>query len=606
MPGIVGLITKAESKWAKAQLRRMTATLERESFYETGAWVDEKSGVYLGWTAQKNSFCEGMPLCNETGDVVLVFSGEEYAEPGIADSLKRHGHTVGDSESSYLVHLYEEEPTFPAVLNGRFHGLLHDRTRGTTLLFNDRYGMHRLYYHETREALYFSAEAKAILAVCPELRRTNSQSVAEFIACGCVLEDRTIFQGIQLLPAGSSWVFRNGSLQQKRKYFEPREWEEQRPSDLDGYYDGLREALSKNLPRYFKSRERISLALTGGMDTRVLMAFRKPKSNSLPCITFGGMFRDSEDVRVARRVAGRLQQQHDVIPIGSEFLRRFPHYAEKTVRLTEGAIDVYRAPDLYFSEKAREIAPVKMVGTYGSEILRQVVNFKPLIPTEGLYSPEILPFVHQAADTYKTLRREHPITFVAFRQSPWQHWGVMAIEQSQLTVRSPFLDNDFVRASYRLPALPDSREDVRLRLIREGIPDLRRIPTDRGLSAESNRLAAAARHLYLEFTFKAEYAFDYGMPQWLARVDPVLRRLQAERFILGRHKMVHFRVWYRDALADYLRQMLLDSKALSRPYLERRGVEAIVQGHLKGNRNYTSEIHKLLTLELLHRLFIDA
>ena len=29
----------------------------------------------------------------------------------------------------------------------------------------------------------------------------------------------------------------------------------------------------------------------------------------------------------------------------------------------------------------------------------------------------------------------------------------------------------------------------------------------------------------------------------------------------------------------------------------------MVSGHLYGNRNYTVEIHKLLTLELVHRLF---
>jgi hypothetical protein len=29
-------------------------------------------------------------------------------------------------------------------------------------------------------------------------------------------------------------------------------------------------------------------------------------------------------------------------------------------------------------------------------------------------------------------------------------------------------------------------------------------------------------------------------------------------------------------------------------------------GHLKGDRNYTTDIHKLLSLELLHRLFLDA
>jgi asparagine synthase (glutamine-hydrolysing) len=52
--------------------------------------------------------------------------------------------------------------------------------------------------------------------------------------------------------------------------------------------------------------------------------------------------------------------------------------------------------------------------------------------------------------------------------------------------------------------------------------------------------------------------------------------------------------------------MLLDSRSLSRSYIERKGLETVVQGHLKGDRNYTTELHKVLTLELLHRLFLEA
>ena len=101
-------------------------------------------------------------------------------------------------------------------------------------------------------------------------------------------------------------------------------------------------------------------------------------------------------------------------------------------------------------------------------------------------------------------------------------------------------------------------------------------------------------------------AYDYGMPQWLAGLDHVFSPLRMERLFLGRHKLYHYRVWYRDTLASYIQEILLDPRTLSRPYLERGGVETIVSGHLKGNRNYTTEIHRLLSLELLHRLFLDA
>ena len=68
------------------------------------------------------------------------------------------------------------------------------------MLFNDRYGMHRLYYHESKEAFYFAVEAKAILEVCPDLRRADPRGLGEFVACGCVLENRTLFEGIYVLP----------------------------------------------------------------------------------------------------------------------------------------------------------------------------------------------------------------------------------------------------------------------------------------------------------------------------------------------------------------------------------------------------------------------
>jgi asparagine synthase (glutamine-hydrolysing) len=109
----------------------------------------------------------------------------------------------------------------------------------------------------------------------------------------------------------------------------------------------------------------------------------------------------------------------------------------------------------------------------------------------------------------------------------------------------------------------------------------------------------------LNFTFKAEYAFDHGMPQWLARIDHALSPLRLERLFLGRHKFAHFRIWYRDALSQYVRDMLLDERTLCRPYIERKRLQAVVRSHLKGDRNYTTAIHKVLTLELLHRLFLD-
>ncbi|HLY40583.1 MAG TPA: asparagine synthase-related protein [Terracidiphilus sp.] len=605
MPGIVGVITKKPREWAEKELGRMVEPMLHESYYRNGTWIDEELGVYIGWVALENSFAEEMPIRNERNDIVLVFSGEDFPDPATLRRVQEQGHERDGARSSYLVHVYEDDPQFFRNLNGRFQGLVADRARGTATLFNDRFGIRRVYIYETSDAFYFSAEAKSILAVRPELRSIDPQGLGEYIACGCVLENRTLFQGLRLLPPGSAWRFRGGAIEEKNSYFEPREWEEQDPLDEASYYHELRDVFTDRLPRYFDGPERIGVSLTGGLDTRIIMAWRKAAPGSLPCYTFGSMYRENQDVHLARRVATICDQPHEIITADGAFLSKFPQYAERTLYLTDGCVDVSRSPDLYCNEVARQIAPVRMVGTFGSEIIRGAIMFKAVTPSsQGIYRNEVFAQVAKARDTYRTQMGGNRTSAVAFRQTAAHQFGIQKLEQSQLTVRTPYLDNEVVRTVFRAPR-EEHGEDVRLRLIRDGSPELAKLRTDRGLGG-SNRFASAINRAYLEFTFKAEYAYDYGMPQWVAKTDHVFAPFHLERLWMGRHKIFHFRWWYRTALANYVKEMLLDSRTLARPYLERAGVEAVVSGHLKGTGNYTTEIHRLLSLELLHRTFVDA
>jgi asparagine synthase (glutamine-hydrolysing) len=348
------------------------------------------------------------------------------------------------------------------------------------------------------------------------------------------------------------------------------------------------------------------MSLTGGLDTRMIMAWQRFLPGQLPCYSFGGMFRDCQDVSLARKVAAEVGQPHQVIPVGDDFLRQFPHYVERTVYLTDGCVEPAHSPDLYVNERAAQIAPARITGNYGGEVLRRVRAFKPVQPAAGLFAPDFLDRVAKGGEVYKRQLSGHPLSFAVFKQAPWHHYGLQALEQTQLTLRSPYLDNDFVKTVFRAPTSATLSNETSLRLIEDGNSSLRRIRTDFGVAAESGIVPASLVRQYMTFTFKAEYAYDYGMPQWLAQIDHLFSPLRLERLWLGRHKFYHFRLWYRDALSNYVQQVLLDPLTLSRPYLDRKAVEAMVRSHVRGERNYTTEIHKLLSLELMHRLLIDA
>ena len=176
---------------------------------------------------------------------MLVFCGEDYPEAGTATGLKQRGHHIGSGRSEYLVHLSEEDPGFFTKLNGLFQGILADRRQRTVTLFNDRYSMHRVYWHQAADAFYFAAEAKALLAVRPELRRIDPRSLGESLALGCVVREPHALRGHRD-PAGRFRLgLRERTARAQGLLFRPAEWENQPLLDDEAFYRELREIFAR-------------------------------------------------------------------------------------------------------------------------------------------------------------------------------------------------------------------------------------------------------------------------------------------------------------------------------------------------------------------------
>jgi len=322
MPGITGIITIPNShKESQHDLDKMIQCMMHENFYKSSTYINQKLGIYVGGVAAIGSFSDCMPIYNEKKDIVLMFSGENFADGEVKDKLRDKGHQFDSSTADYLVHLYEENgDAFIEDLNGFFNGLLIDLRIGKITLFVDRYGMQRIYYHESKDKIIFSSEAKSLHRICPELREINYKSLGEAFSCGCVLENRTLFSDIFLLPGGAAWSFSKGKTVQKRFYFSPDVWENQPTISKEKFFEKLTETFNSILPRYFSNNGQIALSLTGGLDTRMILACRENLPETLPCYTHGGIFNESFDVKIARKVAGVCQQSHHVMTLGKEFL----------------------------------------------------------------------------------------------------------------------------------------------------------------------------------------------------------------------------------------------------------------------------------------------
>ena len=308
MPGLAGIIGPGKPEIAGAMLPQMVECMMHESFYSKGTYQDDQMGIWVGWVAHKNSFADGMPVWNEKKDIGLILSGEDFTDPDEIQSLRSRGHEIGQENASYLVHLYEEfGEAFFGKLNGRFSGVVIDLRLQRIILFNDRYGLNRIYLHERMGTLYFSSEAKSLLKVLPELRRLDLEGLGETFTLGCVLQNRTLFPGISLLPGGSCWTFQPIARRKEGLLLSgPMAWNPRTPLSTQEYYDDLKQTWSRILPRYFRGREKVGLSLTGGKDSRMILAYAQSPPETLPCYTFEGPYRESRDIKLAREVARHL------------------------------------------------------------------------------------------------------------------------------------------------------------------------------------------------------------------------------------------------------------------------------------------------------------
>lgn len=610
MPGILGIITKLKTGKEEEQLDKMIDSMMHEPFYRKGKYIDRKNNFFIGHVAIEESFADCMPIFNEKRDLVMFLTGECYMDSATIDGLKTN-HDFNPENASYLIHLYEDQgDNFFISLNGWHNGVILDIKNGKAILFNDRFGMRRIYYCETENAIVFASEAKALLVAFPTLRKVNIKSISEYLVYDCVLENRTYFSDIHLLPQGSAWSIEHGKVLRKR-YFDPTVLENQTPLDKERFFEELSATFVRILPRYFHGN-RIGMSLTGGLDTRMIMACLNPIPGTLPCFTFGGKYRDILDVRIAPYVANACKQTHVTLRLDDEkYLAEYPCQVEQSIYITDGIQSVDKADAIYFNKLAREVAPIRMTGKYGSQVLKNVYGLQDRSPEKELINAFLSEHMEEARSTCARLRNGNEFSFRLYSEIPWWWNGFTVAESSQVSVRAPFLDNDLINVLYRAPSRGlDYGAEFQLKLIRKYNPQLMAIPTTGTHGGDqpiilSGILKNFYKVLIIADKLHIREKLPYSLTHWVGRIDHWLSPLHMDRLIMGLADFRRYRVWYRDQLAPYLYDILLCDRTYGRPYWNRKALEKMVSDHTHGRGTYLREIRKVLQIELIHRVLLE-
>jgi asparagine synthase (glutamine-hydrolysing) len=587
MPGIVGIISPGPPAECNARLQFMLDSMRHENFYKRAALSIPEMGIYAGTVSLKEGK-DGIFL-DENEEVALLFSGECCWESKVVDGKK-------------LVELYKNQGhAFLGRLNGLFSGLLVDRNQRRIFLFNDRFGIQRIYFHESSDTFYFAGEAKALLGILPGSRQFDPQGIADFLTFGCVLDWKTLFRQIEILPGGSLWTFENGRCK-KGKYFSPETWESQPQLTANEFESRLQQTFKQILPRYFETDSEVGIALTGGLDTRMIMACRPQNNGHAACYTFTANSGRTLDDQIAARVAAAANLDHSLLRLGPEFFSNTEAFADKTIFATDGCAGVFHAHEIYFNRLARQIAPVRLTGNYGSEILRGISTFKKVPLAPQLFNPELRRTIASAGTKLST-HKTHPVTFAAFKEIPWNLFGNLAAGRSQLHFRTPYLDNELVALMFQAP------EDMRksslpsFNLVRANHPALAEIPTDRGFAGDNSGMKFLWRRAFAETTFKLDYYSTAGLPRPISAFNPVFLPAVTKLKIAGMHKFLRYSAWFRNEMAPWVREVLSGPRVCGNVLWNRTFLKTLADDHIRGRSDFSAEINAVMTLEAIERLF---
>ena len=86
----------------------------------------------------------------------------------------------------------------------------------------------------------------------------------------------------------------------------------------------------------------------------------------------------------------------------------------------------------------------------------------------SIFSSDFQKFVEVGEKTLQESKRCDNLTFAVFKEVPWNEYGRLSLEQSKLTFRTPYMDNDLIELMYQAPGELRETDEIPLRIVGEG------------------------------------------------------------------------------------------------------------------------------------------
>lgn len=626
MCGIAGVLHRDGRSASPVLLRQMSDAIAHRGPDDHGVYVDG----CLGFGHRRLSIIDlstaaAQPMLSADGRYVITYNGELYNFQELRRELEAKGHRFrSHSDTEVVLEAFAQwGPEVIKRFNGMFAFGIWDRKERCLTLARDRFGVKPLYYADLGSALLFGSEVKAIMAHPSYPMDLDLEGLQEYFSFQNFFTDRTLFQRVRMLPAGT-WlqiVPERADDPKPQQYWDFNFQESHDELTEEEYVDTLRQLFEQAVSRQLVSDVPVSSYLSGGID-----------SGSITCVAAGQLpYMRSFTVGFDLNSASGLEMAYDEREAAEymSYLFKTEHYEmvlkagdmERCLSDVVWHLEEPRVgqsyPNFYAAKLASRFGKVVLAGTGGDEIFggypwryfraSETQSFEDFLEGYHAYwqrllsddeTTEIFGSLHQKAGRVSTreimggvfqhhmsflTRPEDFINHSLYLESKTFLQGLLVVEDKLsmahgLETRVPFLDNDLVDFSMKIPVRYKLKQLIESQQVDENIPAKRQ--QTRFLRTKEGKLIMR----------KAMAAF---LPdEIIARTKQGFSAPDAS--------------WFRGESLDYVRETLISQQNSIYNYLDRTATLRLINEHLDGKKNRRLLIWSLLYFSEWCKRFLDG
>lgn len=253
---------------------------------------------------------------SEDGDILLYTGDIDLGD------TSPPAHATSDAIGRELLQrLRQDGVEALATVEGAFCGAWYDGAGDRWLVFNDRLGLLPIFYTLYDRRLIIAPSATLAWRAAEMPLAISEDGVSDLLRSMNTTEDHTLIENVHWLRGGHAIINKprhdGGSGIQIRKYWDFRH-QPATAGTPDDAMDEYLHAMGRAIDRQTDGALSVMLGLSGGMDSRLILARACELGRTPICFTTGWPF--SEDVRFARQLARKARATHTIVPLEASLL----------------------------------------------------------------------------------------------------------------------------------------------------------------------------------------------------------------------------------------------------------------------------------------------